>query len=375
MDAHYTPSTVANLLVRAARDAQPRLIADLAAGNGDLLFEAERIWPRAAFVATDIDPVAVRRLARLRPSWTVGRCDLRSARSRAACHAIRALSNPASLMLLNPPFTCRGATRYIIPTPQGPLRASTAMSFLLLAAQYVADTGQILSVLPANCPQSEKDQAAWMHVQARYDVHILDNCATGTFPGSTATTVLVRLAPTINRTSCHQLAKKTRPPSSDFRVAIIRGTCPIHRHTPQHHKPPLVHYTDIRNGVVHLNGRRGFGSYRCVQGPAIVLPASATSRLTKSLFWTTYLTSCCQTVLSLSSQPASANSTNSTASYSRTSTTCGANMSEPGPPLSPLLASRPFSRKSESKSMNAVNHPASLHGRPPRPSSGPKLSS
>ena len=37
-------------------------------------------------------------------------------------------------------------------------------------------------------------------------------------------------------------------------------------------KPPLVHYTDLRDGRVELAGRPGFGSYRCVTGPAILLP-------------------------------------------------------------------------------------------------------
>ena len=62
LDTHYTPSAVAKALVRAMRDLRPALVADLAAGNGDLLLEAERVWPNATFVATDIDRRAVRPL-------------------------------------------------------------------------------------------------------------------------------------------------------------------------------------------------------------------------------------------------------------------------------------------------------------------------
>ena len=78
MDIHYTPSALATSLVQATSEVRPKLVADLAAGNGNLLLAAEQVWPNARFVATDIDPRAVRRLGRLRPSWTVGRCDLRS---------------------------------------------------------------------------------------------------------------------------------------------------------------------------------------------------------------------------------------------------------------------------------------------------------
>ena len=129
-------------------DLRPALIADLAAGNGDLLIEAERVWPKATFVATDIDRRAIRRLARLRPSWTVGRCDLRNARSRGSCQALNQLLQSACLMALNPPFSCPGGTRFRVQTPDGPLHASTAMSFLLLAASYVGAGGHMISVLP-----------------------------------------------------------------------------------------------------------------------------------------------------------------------------------------------------------------------------------
>ena len=272
MDAHYTPSTVAKLLIRAAQDLQPTLIADLAAGNGDLLFEAELQWPEAVFLATDIDTMAVRRLARLRPFWKVGRCDLRNARSRASSRPLRSLSNSVSLMLLNPPFSCRGGSRHAVRTPAGLLQASTALCFLLLASRYVAPLGHIVSVLPANSLHSQKDLDAWRYLRTIYNVIILQNCATGTFPGSTASTMLIRLSPRDNHASTSSASTVASRTPSGSPVTVIRGTCPIHRPRHEHGKPPLIHYTDIRDGVVHLNGRRGFGQYRCIPGPAILLP-------------------------------------------------------------------------------------------------------
>ena len=91
--------------------------------------------------------------------------------------------------MLNPPFSCRGGTRYPVQTPAGRLTASTALSFILLATQYVADTGHIATVLPANSLHSQKDAVAWQFLRARYDVHHLHTWAKGTFPRSAATTV------------------------------------------------------------------------------------------------------------------------------------------------------------------------------------------
>ena len=221
VDVHYTPSTVAKALVRVMRDLQPALIADLAAGNGDLLIEAERMWPTASFVATDIDRRAIRRLARRRPSWSVGRCDLRSPRSRTSCRALKNNRRSAGLMLLNPPFSCRGGTSFRVQTADGPLRASTAMSFLLLSTPYVADDGHIAAVLPLGCMYNDKDVQAWKHLASRYRVRILENYPIGTFPNSSASTVLVHLSlpVPVARPPAQSLVRLQRIQCADFASA------------------------------------------------------------------------------------------------------------------------------------------------------------
>ena len=272
VDIHYTPSAVAKSLVQAARDLRPEFIADLAAGRGDLLFEAERVWPRATFVATDIDGRAIRRLARLRPSWIVGRCDLRNRQSRAGCRALKKVLNSACLLLLNPPFSCRGGTRFLVETSDDSIYASTAMSFLLLASKYAADRGHIISVLPFGCLNNLKDEQAWEYLRSKYNVQLLGTCERGTFPSSAASTALVRLSPYLMGTATVPSSLPAVSPKPKLRVCVIRGGCQLHRMRHEKQKPILVHYTDIRNGVVELNGRLGYGAYRCVEGPAILIP-------------------------------------------------------------------------------------------------------
>ena len=179
-------------------------------------------------------------------------------------------------MLLNPPFSCRGGTRHSVETRHGVLTASTAMSFLILATEYLAERGDIACVLPANCVHSQKDIEAWKYFKARYNVRIFSNCAKGTFPDSAASTVLVRLSSGSSVKSTSMELPTPQYPPVAFRVRMVRGNCPIHRGVQERDKPTLVHYTDIRNGTVLLNGRRGFGSYRCVNGPAILIPRVGT---------------------------------------------------------------------------------------------------
>lgn len=272
VDIHYTPSSVAKSLITALRDLRPQVIADLAAGRGDLLLEAERCWPRAAFVATDIDPAAARHLTRRRPNWAVGRCDLRSSRSRASCRVLQNIRNSACLLLLNPPFSCRGAARYAVKTENGFLYASTAMSFLLVAAEYLNDKGHIAAVLPLGCISNLKDERAWQHLRHKYSVTLLNSYTAGVFPGSAASIALVRLSPhqsQLGRTTPIPRATSSHP---RLRVYIIRGSCPSHCGADDERCPTLVHYTDIQRGSIVLNGRRGHGNRRSVTGPAIVIP-------------------------------------------------------------------------------------------------------
>ena len=236
------------------------------------MLEAERVWPGATFVATDIDTSTMRRLARLRPSWIVGRCDLRSPRSRASCRALKALPNATCLMLLNPPFSCRGGTRFLTETADGSIYASTAMSFLLLASRYVAEQGHIISILPLGCVNNQKDEGAWNYLRSKYDVQILGHRRRGAFPSSAASTVTVRLSPDVPRPPTIPPDPRMAIPQPKIRAVVIRGSCQVPRLRQDRRKPVLVHYTDIRNAVVQLNGRHGSGEHRCVDGPAILIP-------------------------------------------------------------------------------------------------------
>ena len=272
MDAHYTPSALAKSIVDAGSNLEPEVVADLAAGRGDLLLEAERSWPTATFIATDIDRASIAHLSTLRPYWIVGRCDLRNSHSRSACHALRNEKKAISLLLLNPPFSCRGGTKFSVQTRVGPIAASTAMSFLLLATEYVADNGTIVVILPLGCMTNLKDVEAWNHLKSKYDVCHLSNSARGTFPGSSASTAIVRLSPptTLAVTKTHPVSALC--PKDAIEVTVTRGCCQPHRSPNNAGSSILVHYTDIRDGSVELNGRRGFGTHKCIQGPALIIP-------------------------------------------------------------------------------------------------------
>ena len=127
----------------------------------------------------------------------VGRCDLRNYRSRSSSRILKEIHGSACLMLLNPPFSCRGGTKYSVHLQGACIFASTAMSFLLTATKYVADNGHIASILPLGSLSSTKDQEAWEYLRRKYHVELVATYPKGTFPNSAATTALVRLSPLV----------------------------------------------------------------------------------------------------------------------------------------------------------------------------------
>ena len=126
----------------------PKIIADFAAGDGALLTAACAVWPKAKAFALDIDNLALRRLRYRNPSWSIGRCDFLSEDSRGKSIPLQAVKGNTDVILLNPPFSCRGASRFKLKLNGRELCCSKAMAFVLLATEYLAVDGQIVAILP-----------------------------------------------------------------------------------------------------------------------------------------------------------------------------------------------------------------------------------
>ena len=276
LDEHYTPSELAKIAVRHLSVWRPQIVADMSAGEGSLLLEAGRRWPSARIVATDIDAGAVRRLAQMdRERWTVGRCNLFADKSRSACGVLRKIQGKVDALLLNPPFSCRGGSYRIVPTPEGAVRSSPAMAFLLVSLRYLSPRGEAVAILPAGAVHNMKDAAAWSHLRTRFAVRLLALWDKHAFPGCAASSVLVKLMPVSaagnpSTTSPRTARLAVRRPGQY--TTIVRGTCPFHDMPGDPQGPTLVHYTDLRNARVILNGHRGFGQHRCLSGPAVLIP-------------------------------------------------------------------------------------------------------
>jgi len=276
MDRIYTPAPLAAKMVEQVRLKRPSTIADFAAGDGGLLRAARNRWANSTFIATDVSPASVALLRRNEPSWSVGQCDFLSYTSRARCRALADSSARVSLALLNPPFTCRGGSRWNTRFNGQSIRSGLAMAFMVSSIPYLAPGGEMVAVLPAGCLWNERDQQAWDLLRELGQVDVLAENGHNTFPGCSPRTVIVRFT---NKTSAKPFDQPSNlergmSTASGIAVEVVRGRVSMYELNGNHAEVmrPLVHSTELEEWGLNLTRRKADSRYRSVGGPSVLLP-------------------------------------------------------------------------------------------------------
>ncbi|MGI4789711.1 MAG: hypothetical protein ACRYFS_12770 [Janthinobacterium lividum] len=253
------------------------LIADFTAGNGALLRTAKKYWPDSTFVATDKDAREINLLRFAEPTWQVGKCDFLRPASRGQCNVLKNLVGQVSLVLLNPPFSCRGASYREIKIGANLIRCGAALAFLLSCLKFLSSTGIIVAVLPTGCLQTEKDETAWNFIRDLYYVEIISRNKSNTFAGCRPRTVVVQLRPKHTGTDLAlippQLIPRMRELPIHEKIIITRGSVSMHTVTTSliDDVLPFVHSTELKGTYVDVT-KRTITRRRAVQGPIVLMP-------------------------------------------------------------------------------------------------------
>lgn len=270
-DQYFTPSTLAEELVGFVTLENVATVADFAAGDGELLRAAAGRWNGVKLTATDVDPGVVGSLKRRYPGWSVSRCDFTNSRSRARADALRGREASFDVVVLNPPFSQRGGTRFATVIEGVTYESGPAFSFILQSLRYLRPGGQLVAIIPYGALHSEKDEVARGAVSARYGLDVVRTCERGTFRAGTPRTAVVRvgLGP--------ELTGEALPPpqgrvETAFEVSLQRGSLPVHRSVAEEGVLPLVHTTELREGAVTVGSLWAPQGSRSIVGPAVLIP-------------------------------------------------------------------------------------------------------
>jgi len=274
MDRFYTPRAVAEELVSAIGKLNFDYLVDFAAGRGALLAAAAPKWPTARVVASDRDARASSFLGRQYPNWTVLRADFFDAEDRRLRGLFRRVAIKRTLLLLNPPFSCRGAERHSFNMADRTIGCSLALAFLLRAAQVARSRGsEIACLLPSGSLGAKKDGPAWEHLRHSFDVEVVRSYERFTFNGCHPRTTAVRLVP--------RRCEKTTKAPADAAVSVtqlttgelVRGWVKMHSKDLLVGRKclRLVHTTDLQEGKI-LVSDDWVWTNRSFSGPAVLIP-------------------------------------------------------------------------------------------------------
>ena len=267
MDSFYTPASIAEKLLFDVPNAEYGITADFAAGDGALLRAATARFPSTGVVAVDVDRKVVRRLRNRENLWTVLHGDFLDPRSWPK--TLHDLKGSVDLALLNPPFSCRGGTRYSIALPDGTISCSLAMAFLLQTAMFLSPMGTVAFLLPSGASTSQKDENARHWLRSNGHLSMNATYGRGSFEGCYPSVVsgIYRLGRANDRSSVSIVANLTRE------WGLTRGTLALHRATTSRNGSRFVHSTCLTDGMLEVGTcRRVRRAGRVVRGPVILLP-------------------------------------------------------------------------------------------------------
>ncbi len=265
-DSFYTPDEIAASMLGKCTLDSPARIVDFAAGDGALLRRAVAQWPTATVFATDINPKAVRSLQAEFPSWNISKCDFMSASSRAKAQAIESLAGRGDVVLLNPPFSYRGAATFPVNAWQETFHCSKAMAFVLLSLEHLTAGGQLIAILPESSLFGDKDARAWEAVKQRFTVTRGATAGRGVFSGCAARCTIVRLTQRKRKQAARLVVDQ---PNFSLEVTLVRGSVPLYLDTGSDRT--LVHSTDLQQSSVILNGHVASSERPSVCGPSVMI--------------------------------------------------------------------------------------------------------
>jgi tRNA1(Val) A37 N6-methylase TrmN6 len=270
IDQFYTPPGLAALLVDAAKVRSAKVVADFAMGDGALLRAAEARWPRAKLVGSDINPEAVAAAGELAQRLAFLNVDFLDDEVHA--RPLAKLHNSCDVVLLNPPFTCRGNTRYSVLLNGEKLQGSKALIFVCRALGFLKPNGEALAIVPASCATSERDRGLLEALRKTYHVEQIGEINRNAFDGCSVNVIILRIKK-------NRLLSRPRRPSTiaglvvvkPFRANIMRGTMPIYRTSEKPIGLPVIHTAELR--ARDISPRRWTENpRRVVEGEAIFLP-------------------------------------------------------------------------------------------------------
>ena len=271
LDSYYTPEDAAQKLVDKLGFV-PSVVGDFCAGGGELLRACESAFEGVKCLAVDKSKRAVRNIRAKHNEWTVSLADFLNDKDMARTGLMK---ESCDLVVLNPPFTCRG-NRYRIEFDGQVFSGGKALLFLTRAMAYVRKGGVLRAILPSGTISSERDALLVRHLKRVYRFRTYWRSSEISFGGKMPNVVFVDIQKPLKQQQIVKFvpAKKFVPPSYLSRGCLnVVDAGKVRRRNQGEGTLRYVHTTDLRNGeICDVEFYVPKAGRRIVSGPGVLLP-------------------------------------------------------------------------------------------------------
>ena len=246
-DSFYTPVYMAEQLVGYVSESDIHTIADFCVGDGRLLAAVHKRFPNAQLFGMDIAQDIVNKLASQHSDWVLTICDFIN--DEQVEKIVPQLLKEFDLILLNPPFSCRGSIINTVDYEGIRFKVSTAMMFILKAIRFLSKNGGMYAILPISCVYSQKDRKAWTFLKRQYNAHVLAEYSRINFARKCAPNIaLVYIGN--QRHEIQENQKQSSNILSSSVIKVTRGSVRMQglKYTEDRKGIRLIHTTNLLNG-------------------------------------------------------------------------------------------------------------------------------
>ena len=243
-DSYYTPSSLADKLVNYILPTQISRAVDFCVGDGNLLKAVIKRYVNAELYGTDISDDALKKLSGDCPNWHLSQCDFKMDESVENVSFLK--KGLFDLIVLNPPFTCKGSVVENLVFEGEEYSVSTAMFFLMRALKYMAPNGGLYAILPISCVYSIKDRKAWTYLKEHYNACILEESNKVSFTSKCAPNIALVY---VGHYRVNGIEKASTFDFSSLMVtSIVRGCVRMQnlQYSRSENAVPLIHTTNLR---------------------------------------------------------------------------------------------------------------------------------
>jgi hypothetical protein len=266
LDSYYTPKELAERLIACINKKDISSVADFCVGEGDLLKAAQIRWGNAHFYGNDISIQVLHKLKKKYPTWILGNCDFLNQKSRNKSIIFK---EKYDLIILNPPFTCRGAAIKSVMLDNKEYHVSTAMAYLVEAIKYLAINGVLYAILPQSIAYSEKDEKIRSYLVEKYCFRTIEELNNQSFKKCTPNIIIA----SINDASIICSNKSLKKFNINIKnIKIKRGNISMHKiEKSKRYTISLIHSTNIVNGKIVNLTHRVKRNNSMIEGPALLI--------------------------------------------------------------------------------------------------------